>query len=71
MTKKGVSQKGAKIVGTGSNPSTANASRQNQQDRNQNKAANATSRNERQVVEDIMGESLTPESDPSQVRQIT
>ncbi|KAK9838700.1 hypothetical protein WJX74_001653 [Apatococcus lobatus] len=68
MTKKGVSQKGAKIVGTGSNPSTANASRQNQQERSQNKAANSTSRNERQVVEDIMGETLTPESDPSQVR---
>ena len=67
MAKKGVSQKGAKIVGTGSNPSTGNASRQNQQDRTQNKAANSTSRNERQVVEDIMGETLTPESDPSQV----
>ena len=71
MTKKGVSQKGAKIVGTGSNPSTANASRQNQEDRSQNKAASSTSRNERQVVEDIMGETLTPESDPSQVRQTT
>lgn len=68
MTKKGVSQKGAKIVGTGKNPSTGQASQQNQQQRNQAKTAGSVSRNDRQAVEDIMGETLTPDGDASQVQ---